>query len=305
MIHLGPRRHRTGFTLIELLVVIAIIAILIGLLLPAVQKVREAAARSQCQNNLKQLGLAVHSCQDAQGKLPGAWAANGTALWMLCPYIEQNALFALANGNSNNTFPVTGGNQYGSNAKIKVFLCPSDASERDTGLWPRGGVANEVGNWGFSNYGMNFQVFGRPDSGDNAGINMDGGSNLVALFKDGTSNTIMFAEKYRRCGNNGSLYGHGSWNVPWMSLFAYGNRAGTTGYASNSGPAGIVGAASKFQILPDPWDTQCNPSLTASPHSVINVGLGDGSVRTLGANVDATQWWFSLTPNSGEISTLN
>jgi prepilin-type N-terminal cleavage/methylation domain-containing protein/prepilin-type processing-associated H-X9-DG protein len=125
----GPARRR-GFTLIELLVVIAIIAILIGLLVPAVQKVREAAARAQCQNNLKQIGLALHGYHDANKRFPparqtrpvnGDYRANWAIL--ILPYVEQDPLFKLYNLNVRNTDPV---NKIVRETFVPVYTCPMD-----------------------------------------------------------------------------------------------------------------------------------------------------------------------------------
>ncbi|MFO0936142.1 MAG: DUF1559 domain-containing protein [Gemmataceae bacterium] len=133
-----PLRRRSAFTLIELLVVIAIIAILIGLLLPAVQKVREAAARMSCANNLKQLGLGLHNYESAYGYFPtsgeGPNTANQGTVFDTCstytqllPYIEQGNVYAMMSENfyyNDNRFP---GNQVGAKSNIKIFLCPSNS----------------------------------------------------------------------------------------------------------------------------------------------------------------------------------
>ncbi len=293
------RNPRTGFTLIELLVVIAIIAILIGLLLPAVQKVREAAARMKCGNNIKQISLAVHGCQDANGYMPPLTAPSATSQitraappfngpygytvfhWLL-PYIEQDNIFRLLVANNNSY----GGLQYAQ--VINTFVCPTDSSHQVGKCITTYGGAN---NWGGSSYGANYQVFGNPPGGHTEG------SNSLHKLSDGTSNTVMFAEVYITCGwTNDTTFMYGSlWadsNSIWRPVF------GANSSSKHPAAAGYLNAL-KFQIQPN-WRTGCDPARAQSSHPVgMNCGLADGSVRFVTGSLSDATWANACNPADG------
>lgn len=202
------RLHRSGFTLIELLVVIAIIAILIALLVPAVQKVRAAAARTQCLNNLKQLGLALHGYMDANKSLPpnGIYAYNGTAVtqvspWSalarILPYIEQESLYRNINFSiSYSQVP----NDAVASQRVTLFICPADPVDKGTGTNATYGNATWTVNYGV-NYGTWPVLTNKTTTmqGGNGAFAPDMGLKPVH-FTDGMSNTLAMAE-VKACTN--------------------------------------------------------------------------------------------------------
>jgi len=288
--------RRIGFTLIELLVVIAIIAILIGLLLPAVQKVREAAARMKCQNNLKQIGLAMHNFHNANNAFPPAFSKNppqkqnnwAWGTWLL-PYLEQNGLYAAMNP-PGQAPPITP--DANTTLALTVFTCPTDPSPALNNFRGSGsGFAK-------SNYAASEQI-------------CDGGSQISILtITDGTSNTIMIGERdgtnqiaglwpvrETKSGSVGviSVLGRPNWpiNTPYAGgLTCCASDAACTRYAWSSlhtGGANFVFCDGSVHFLRDsiPTDTtqeNCNKPVPS------NVPLFNLYFKDDGFLVDGTQF---------------
>ena len=316
--------RQRGFTLIELLVVIAIIAILIGLLLPAVQKVREAAARIQCANNLKQISLAVHDYQSSYGVIPpaegfsSAWVAahgnpyaanyvspsgtTGTTFYYLLPYMEGGNLYNLANVDPLNGSMFLNNTNVGAACVVKGFICPSDPSVQNANVYGGCGVMNgqniQRDGYGSTSYCANVMVF-----------EPRGTLSIQTAMPDGTSQTVMFAERYKNCSPDGS-HGGGctlpawAWNTgvnggdPWSSPVFGANTDGI--WQMNAGGADYSSGAIGFQAGPSAQ--QCNWYVTQGGHTgTMQAGLADGSVRGVGQGMTVTTWIAACTPSGGEI----
>ncbi|MCI0702768.1 MAG: DUF1559 domain-containing protein [Planctomycetia bacterium] len=313
-------RNRWGFTLIELLVVIAIIAILIGLLLPAVQKVREAAARMSCTNNLKQLGLAAHNYESADGKLPpGGDQWNIGPIQYLTPHLEQENLSKLFNmqpgtwwfSHSQNR-PPSGSTLpnptpiYGGSTNLKILLCPSaPAPEAYETVWlsityqptaaPGNGIDMPMGYpWRahLRSAAPGSQVLGRAHYaavlGDwrfgagYRGIFYYNSKNRIATISDGSSNTLMFMEFAGGMWPN--AFGTGQHGGPWCPGRVMNGNFTAFGIASSNTDLTVNSAA-----------------LFGSHHpQFLNVCYGDGSVRPLRKSISSSN--FPLLAAMGGIA---
>ncbi|SIO56237.1 prepilin-type N-terminal cleavage/methylation domain-containing protein [Singulisphaera sp. GP187] len=334
-------QYRNGFTLIELMVVIAIIAVLISLLLPAVQAAREAARRSQCTNNLKQLGLAVHNYEQIWGGLPPSALVirqPGGALWTsdygpfarILPHIEQ---MAIANSFNMNAAYGDPGNMTATALTIQTFICPSEVrSDRENN-----GTFGVVGP---TNYGFclgDWFVFAGPDGGPLPrcafGPNI---SRNWAAFTDGTSNTLLMSEvknwqvnvrdcgklslindpnnvpaptadpatvapEYQGTGCGVKVEGHCEW--PEVAVHHIGM---TTAWPPNKKTPGGPGFATPDVDLNSQRERIGGPTFAAitarSYHPAgVNALLGDGSVKFVKGTVNGWIWRGLGSVAGGEI----
>jgi prepilin-type N-terminal cleavage/methylation domain-containing protein/prepilin-type processing-associated H-X9-DG protein len=295
--------HRHGFTLIELLVVIAIIAILIGLLLPAVQKVREASARAKCSNNLKQMGVALHGFHDVQGRFPPGYNYNPSAtpadiseagwLFFILPYLEQEALYKSANlslcfGQQPNSLGVI------SAAMLPLYSCPSDVP---------GNLA--LSYYGKGNYAANGGIgpmtsnFTNPlGSITTPGVFLANGRFGIKDITDGTSNTTAASEVLKAPGDDF----RGVMHYPEGPIYQHNRTPNTstpddfrTSLCVSTAKAPCVGVYTAYNNRAVIMSARSNHT------GGVNVLLCDGSLRFVTNGISQTTWQAAGTIRIGEV----
>jgi prepilin-type N-terminal cleavage/methylation domain-containing protein len=280
-------RTASGFTAIEVTIVIAILAVLLGLLLLAVQMARESANRHDCENNLRQLGQACHQYHSTHGLFPpgiGYYPPQpqkpfGNAFLHLLPYLGQGNLYQIS-------YHWDDPQLYAQ--PLAVLSCPSDPTLGEP-------VKDNLGRaFAGSSYAYNAQVFCQVNS-FGVLVHVQGEPRLPGSFPDGTSNTLLFAEKYARCTNEMYPYGGTGWAysqtgtlaVPLLPAFAF-------SWNENS-----IGPPSRLQYQPDPGD--CDPTRASTAHAGgMLVCLADGGVRQLAPSVSGATLWALCTPRGGD-----
>jgi prepilin-type N-terminal cleavage/methylation domain-containing protein len=281
---------RSAFTLIELLVVIAIIAVLIGLLLPAVQKVRQAAARMQSANNLKQMGTGLHNLAGAlDGQLPPSYglfgSTRGSMFCFLLPYIEQDNLYRQYNPGPGGTFNggvnTTTGAYLPILAYVKTYAAPADTTNDST--------------QGLTSYASNYLVFAQ------------GGARLPATFQDGTSNTVALMERFA-VANLTTTTTTGTtttttttsqshyWSLSNNFIYPTYVPAVTTTTGTVTTPAVYTGSP-QYGAKPSTAD-DTRPQ--AMDGITMQVAMADGSVRSVTANVSQFTWYLACNPSDGQ-----
>jgi prepilin-type N-terminal cleavage/methylation domain-containing protein len=259
-------RNRRGFTLIELLVVIAIIAILIGLLLPAVQKVREAAARMQSSNYIRQQAIGIHNFHDQNQKFPVYNAAQGSVYFQILPFIEQDNLFRL-------------GSAAAATNAVKIYIDPTDATATVTN--------------GLVSYATNPLVFVSP-----TGVTF---TNLNTI-SDGTSNTVMVTQRMAVCTSSSGTFRNefasiagatGIQGSAWVP--------GPTATLPSTSSCFLSGTVPAIGVKPN----ACVPGRAESQQAgTLLVGMCDASVK--GVNTSAVSVWTQYcTPTGGEVPSSN
>jgi prepilin-type N-terminal cleavage/methylation domain-containing protein/prepilin-type processing-associated H-X9-DG protein len=321
-------RHSGGFTLIEVLVVITIIGLLIALLLPAVQAAREAARRMQCANNLKQLGIALHSYHDAVGSLPWGEGPDSWNNWsahvMLLPYLEQGALFNAFNF-ANYDFPgeprLTSVNMTAEFTKLNVLLCPSDLDRLSA---PHGHV-----NY-CTNAGTDYTLAPKgPPSGLFAQAPYCPAAVRFQDITDGLSQTAALSERVKGVDMNSNVYDP---LTPSSSLVEANGLQATTqvyyDFCKKTAPTpGVTLHAVPFPLTafgsywfyggppstrynhimpPNTWSCasdQENGAYTASSRhpGIVNVLMADGSTRAVKQTIAIQTWWALGTRAGSEV----